>query len=150
MTFPRAYHASLHTGFGLAESACIAPLEWLPFGAASCTRARQLGRGCMLPQEELLCAEAMELRGACRDGVATMWCRMWCMSTGVKHGSETGTESGDSSDVSRAMPAAEHAAKAAFVRLMKQQHRCVAYDWHACIHARCIHTESVRCCMTAV
>lgn len=64
VTFPRAYHASLHTGFGLAESACIAPLEWLPFGAASCTRALQLGRGCTLPREELLCAEAMELRGA--------------------------------------------------------------------------------------
>lgn len=69
VTFPRAYHASLHTGFGLAEAACIAPLEWLPFGAASCARARRLGRGCMLPQEELLCAQAMELRGTIGGGM---------------------------------------------------------------------------------
>lgn len=73
VTFPHAYHASLHTGFGLAESACIAPLEWLPFGLASCTRALQLGRGCMLPREELLCAQAMELRGT-----TVLWIVLCC------------------------------------------------------------------------
>lgn len=54
-----------------------------------------------------------------------------CRGAGIKHGSETGTESGDSSEMAHAMPAAEHAAKTAFVRLMKQQHRCVGMHFNA-------------------
>ncbi|KAJ8631969.1 hypothetical protein MRB53_025305 [Persea americana] len=59
ITFPRAYHAGFSHGFNCGEAVNFAIGDWFPLGALASQRYALLNRTPLLPQEELLCKEAM-------------------------------------------------------------------------------------------
>ncbi|KAJ4950221.1 hypothetical protein NE237_027053 [Protea cynaroides] len=61
ITFPRAYHAGFSHGFNCGEAVNFAIGDWFPLGVVASQRYALLGRMPLLPQEELLCKEAMLL-----------------------------------------------------------------------------------------
>lgn len=63
ITFPRSYHAGFSHGFNCGEAVNLALIDWFPFGAAASKRYEFLNRVALLPHEELLCKETMNLAG---------------------------------------------------------------------------------------
>lgn len=61
ITFPRAYHAGFSHGFNCGEAVNFAVGDWFPLGSFASRRYALLNRTPLLPQEELLCKEAMLL-----------------------------------------------------------------------------------------
>ncbi|KAL0357399.1 UNVERIFIED_CONTAM: Lysine-specific demethylase [Sesamum calycinum] len=61
ITFPRAYHAGFSHGFNCGEAVNFAIGDWFPLGSIASRRYALLNRMPLLPQEELLCKEAMQL-----------------------------------------------------------------------------------------
>ncbi|XP_042055334.1 lysine-specific demethylase JMJ706-like [Salvia splendens] len=61
ITFPRAYHAGFSHGFNCGEAVNFAVGDWFPLGSIASRRYALLNRTPLLPQEELLCKEAMLL-----------------------------------------------------------------------------------------
>ncbi|XP_051114573.1 lysine-specific demethylase JMJ13 [Andrographis paniculata] len=61
ITFPRAYHAGFSHGFNCGEAVNFAMGDWFPLGSIASRRYALLNRMPLLPQEELLCKEAMQL-----------------------------------------------------------------------------------------
>ncbi|CAA2938120.1 Hypothetical predicted protein [Olea europaea subsp. europaea] len=61
ITFPRAYHAGFSHGFNCGEAVNFATGDWFPLGSIASRRYALLNRMPLLPQEELLCKEAMQL-----------------------------------------------------------------------------------------
>ncbi|KAL3817910.1 hypothetical protein ACJIZ3_003815 [Penstemon smallii] len=61
ITFPRAYHAGFSHGFNCGEAVNFAIGDWFPLGTIASRRYALLNRIPLLPQEELLCKEAMLL-----------------------------------------------------------------------------------------
>ncbi|KAG6411535.1 hypothetical protein SASPL_129618 [Salvia splendens] len=61
ITFPRAYHAGFSHGFNCGEAVNFAVGDWFPLGTIASRRYALLNRTPLLPQEELLCKEAMLL-----------------------------------------------------------------------------------------
>lgn len=61
ITFPRSYHAGFSHGFNCGEAVNFAIIDWFPFGEAACKRYEFLNRMTLLPHEELLCKETMNL-----------------------------------------------------------------------------------------
>ncbi|KAL8552940.1 hypothetical protein ACS0TY_001566 [Phlomoides rotata] len=61
ITFPRAYHAGFSHGFNCGEAVNFAIGDWFPLGSIASRRYALLNRMPLLPQEELLCKEAMLL-----------------------------------------------------------------------------------------
>ncbi|KAL2455097.1 Transcription factor jumonji (jmj) family protein/zinc finger (C5HC2 type) family protein [Abeliophyllum distichum] len=61
ITFPRAYHAGFSHGFNCGEAVNFATGDWFPLGSIASRRYALLNRIPLLPQEELLCKEAMQL-----------------------------------------------------------------------------------------
>ncbi|CAA0843258.1 Transcription factor jumonji (jmj) family protein / zinc finger (C5HC2 type) family protein [Striga hermonthica] len=61
VTFPRAYHAGFSHGFNCGEAVNFALGDWFPLGSVASRRYAVLNRMPLLPQEELLCKEAMLL-----------------------------------------------------------------------------------------
>ncbi|EPS73691.1 hypothetical protein M569_01064, partial [Genlisea aurea] len=61
ITFPRAYHAGFSHGFNCAEAVNFAMGDWFPLGSIASRRYALLNKIPLLPQEELLCKEAMLL-----------------------------------------------------------------------------------------
>ncbi|KAK6162184.1 hypothetical protein DH2020_002025 [Rehmannia glutinosa] len=61
ITFPRAYHAGFSHGFNCGEAVNFAIGDWFPLGSIASRRYALLNRIPLLPQEELLCKEAMLL-----------------------------------------------------------------------------------------
>ncbi|PIN22815.1 [histone H3]-lysine-36 demethylase [Handroanthus impetiginosus] len=61
ITFPRAYHAGFSHGFNCGEAVNFAIGDWFPLGSIASRRYALLNRVPLLPQEELLCKEAMLL-----------------------------------------------------------------------------------------
>ncbi|KAL6550515.1 Lysine-specific demethylase jmj13 [Orobanche minor] len=61
ITFPRSYHAGFSHGFNCGEAVNFATGDWFPLGSIACRRYALLNRMPLLPQEELLCKEAMLL-----------------------------------------------------------------------------------------
>ncbi|KAI3469175.1 hypothetical protein Pfo_025838 [Paulownia fortunei] len=59
ITFPRAYHAGFSHGFNCGEAVNFAIGDWFPLGSIASRRYALLNRMPLLPQEELLCKEAM-------------------------------------------------------------------------------------------
>ncbi|PKA55729.1 Lysine-specific demethylase REF6 [Apostasia shenzhenica] len=59
ITFPRAYHAGFSHGFNCGEAVNFAIGDWFPLGAVASDRYSLLKRMPLIPQEELLCNEAM-------------------------------------------------------------------------------------------
>ncbi|MBA0621489.1 hypothetical protein Godav_007104 [Gossypium davidsonii] len=96
ITFPRAYHAGFSHGFNCGEAVNFAIGDWFPLGAIASLRYAHLNRAPLLPQEELLCKEAMLLY--------------------------TSLELEDL-DYSLADLAAHHCIKVSFVKLMRFLHR---------------------------
>ncbi|KAM3270869.1 lysine-specific demethylase isoform X1 [Capsicum chacoense] len=62
VTFPRAYHAGFSHGFNCGEAVNFATGDWFPIGSIASRRYALLNRVPLLPNEELLCKEAMLLR----------------------------------------------------------------------------------------
>ncbi len=63
VTFPRAYHAGFSNGFCVGEAVNFAMHDWYQFGADCCLRYRRLAQPPILPHDELICEEALLLRG---------------------------------------------------------------------------------------
>ncbi|KAL3652023.1 hypothetical protein CASFOL_001704 [Castilleja foliolosa] len=61
ITFPRSYHAGFSHGFNCGEAVNFAIGDWFPLGSSASRRYSLLNRIPLLPQEELLCKEAMLL-----------------------------------------------------------------------------------------
>ncbi|KAL0331606.1 UNVERIFIED_CONTAM: Lysine-specific demethylase [Sesamum angustifolium] len=61
ITFPRAYHAGFSHGFNCGEAVNFAIGDWFPLGLIASRRYALLNRMPLIPQEELLCKEAMQL-----------------------------------------------------------------------------------------
>lgn len=61
ITFPRAYHAGFSHGFCCGEAVNFAVGDWFPLGSIASHRYALLNRIPIIPQEELLCKEAMLL-----------------------------------------------------------------------------------------
>ncbi|KAL3360583.1 hypothetical protein AABB24_013819 [Solanum stoloniferum] len=61
VTFPRAYHAGFSHGFNCGEAVNFATGDWFPIGSIASRRYALLNRVPLLPNEELLCKEAMLL-----------------------------------------------------------------------------------------
>ncbi|KAL3649622.1 hypothetical protein CASFOL_006025 [Castilleja foliolosa] len=61
ITFPRSYHAGFSHGFNCGEAVNFAIGDWFPLGSIASRRYSLLNRMPLLPQEELLCKEAMLL-----------------------------------------------------------------------------------------
>ncbi|KAL6501513.1 hypothetical protein OROGR_026646 [Orobanche gracilis] len=61
ITFPRSYHAGFSHGFNCGEAVNFATGDWFPLGSIACRRYALFNRMPLLPQEELLCKEAMLL-----------------------------------------------------------------------------------------
>ncbi|XP_057799265.1 lysine-specific demethylase JMJ13-like [Salvia miltiorrhiza] len=64
ITFPRAYHAGFSHGFNCGEAVNFAVGDWFPLGSIASRRYALLNRTPLLPQEELLCKEAMLLHAS--------------------------------------------------------------------------------------
>ncbi|KDP30391.1 hypothetical protein JCGZ_17120 [Jatropha curcas] len=64
ITFPRAYHAGFSHGFNCGEAVNFAIGDWFPMGAIASRRYAILNRMPLLPHEELLCKEAMNLHSS--------------------------------------------------------------------------------------
>lgn len=64
VTFPRGYHAGFGCGFNVGEAVNFALPEWFPFGMDSVVRYSRLERLPVLPCEELLVKEALQLKRA--------------------------------------------------------------------------------------
>ncbi|XP_041997121.1 lysine-specific demethylase JMJ706-like isoform X2 [Salvia splendens] len=64
ITFPRAYHAGFSHGFNCGEAVNFAVGDWFPLGTIASRRYALLNRTPLLPQEELLCKEAMLLHAS--------------------------------------------------------------------------------------
>ncbi|GAB2209597.1 hypothetical protein Droror1_Dr00026815 [Drosera rotundifolia] len=96
ITFPKAYHAGFSHGFNCGEAVNFAIGDWFPLGAIASKRYSLLNRVPLLPHEELICKEAMDLRR--NDEIE-----------------RPGNES--------AYLASEHSIKVSFVQLMRFQHR---------------------------
>ncbi|KAL9256459.1 Lysine-specific demethylase JMJ13-like protein [Drosera capensis] len=92
ITFPRAYHA----GFNCGEAVNFAIGDWFPLGAIASKRYSLLNRVPLLPHEELICKEAMDL-----------------------HRNDKIERPGNES----AYLASEHSIKVSFIQLMRFQHR---------------------------
>ncbi|XP_073308928.1 lysine-specific demethylase JMJ13-like isoform X3 [Primulina huaijiensis] len=61
ITFPRAYHAGFSHGFCCGEAVNFAVGDWFPLGSIASHRYALLNKIPIIPQEELLCKEAMFL-----------------------------------------------------------------------------------------
>ncbi|KAG8382522.1 hypothetical protein BUALT_Bualt05G0086200 [Buddleja alternifolia] len=68
ITFPRAYHAGFSHGFNCGEAVNFAIGDWFPLGSIASRRYALLNRVPLLPQEELLCKEAMLLYASLEHG----------------------------------------------------------------------------------
>ncbi|CAI9092543.1 OLC1v1027812C1 [Oldenlandia corymbosa var. corymbosa] len=68
ITFPRAYHAGFSHGFNCGEAVNFATNDWFPFGIEASHRYAVLTRMPIIPYEELLCKEAMQLSQASDHG----------------------------------------------------------------------------------
>ncbi|CAN4076063.1 unnamed protein product [Withania somnifera] len=96
VTFPRAYHAGFSHGFNCGEAVNFATGDWFPISSIASRRYALLNRVPLLPNEELLCKEAMLLH--------------------------TDLELGDSAYSSTDL-ITHHTIKVSFVNLMRFQHR---------------------------
>ena len=63
VTFPRGYHAGFSNGFCVGEAVNFAMHDWYQFGANCCLRYRRLNQPPILPHDELICEEAILLKG---------------------------------------------------------------------------------------
>ncbi|KAJ1422113.1 JmjN domain [Sesbania bispinosa] len=61
ITFPKAYHAGFSTGFNCGEAVNFAIGDWFPLGAEASKRYAHLRMFPIIPHEELLCKEAMQI-----------------------------------------------------------------------------------------
>lgn len=66
LTFPRAYHAGFGNGFQVGEAVNFGMGGWWPFGEDARQRYRRLRHPAILPQEQVLCDEALQLAGRLR------------------------------------------------------------------------------------
>ena len=64
VTFPRAYHAGFSNGYCLGEAVNFATRDWFPFGGDCCARYRRVRKPPILPHDELVVAEGLQLIGA--------------------------------------------------------------------------------------
>ncbi|KAI3505346.1 hypothetical protein L1887_27444 [Cichorium endivia] len=104
VTFPRAYHAGFSHGFNCSEAVNFAIGDWFLLGSIASHRYALLNRTPLLPHEELLCKESMLLRSTPE--------------------SESEPESElDSKDQSSTDTNSHKNIKAAFVNLIRFQHR---------------------------
>ncbi|XP_019465230.1 PREDICTED: lysine-specific demethylase JMJ706-like isoform X1 [Lupinus angustifolius] len=67
ITFPRAYHAGFSHGFNCGEAVNFAIGDWFPLGAEASKRYANLRMFPIIPYEELLCKEAMQLYKLSKD-----------------------------------------------------------------------------------
>ncbi|XP_024961234.1 lysine-specific demethylase JMJ706-like [Cynara cardunculus var. scolymus] len=96
VTFPRAYHAGFSHGFNCSEAVNFAIGDWFLLGSIASHRYALLNRTPLLPHEELLCKESMLLRS---------------------------TMEYEDQDLSSADVISHRNIKAAFVNLIRFQHR---------------------------
>ncbi len=76
VTFPRAYHAGFSNGFCVGEAVNFAMHDWYQFGQDCSLRYRRLKQPPILPHDELVCEEAMLLKGAHFGPVTWLLCMM--------------------------------------------------------------------------
>ncbi|CAL0329335.1 unnamed protein product [Lupinus luteus] len=67
ITFPRSYHAGFSHGFNCGEAVNFAIGDWFPLGAEASKRYANLRMFPIIPYEELLCKEAMQLYKLIKD-----------------------------------------------------------------------------------
>ncbi|KAJ9537014.1 hypothetical protein OSB04_029747 [Centaurea solstitialis] len=96
VTFPRAYHAGFSHGFNCSEAVNFAIGDWFLLGSIASHRYSLLNRTPLLPHEELLCKESMLLRS---------------------------TMEYEDQDLSSADAISHRNIKAAFVNMIRFQHR---------------------------
>ncbi|KAI3430679.1 hypothetical protein D9Q98_005268 [Chlorella vulgaris] len=61
ITFPRAYHSGFGNGFNVGEAVNFSLGDWWPYAEDARQRYRRLRHPSILPQEQLLCDEALAL-----------------------------------------------------------------------------------------
>ncbi|CAA2994583.1 Hypothetical predicted protein [Olea europaea subsp. europaea] len=122
ITFPRAYHAGFSHGFNCGEAVNFATGDWFPLGSIASRRYALLNRTPLLPQEELLCKEAMQLY--------------------------TNLELEDP-DYSSADLISQNSIKVSFVNLIRFQHRArwSLMKWKACTYVSFISHGTILCSM---
>lgn len=71
LTFPRSYHAGFSAGFCLGEAVNFAMGEWWPFGEAARRQYLAMQRTHILPHDQALTLEGIELAGELRRRAAS-------------------------------------------------------------------------------
>ncbi|XP_050105757.1 putative lysine-specific demethylase JMJ16 isoform X2 [Malus sylvestris] len=66
LVLPRAYHSGFDSGFNFSETACVAPLDWLPHGQDAVELYCEQGRRTSISHDKLLL-------GAAREAVRAQW-----------------------------------------------------------------------------
>ncbi|KAL6214533.1 hypothetical protein ACLB2K_013965 [Fragaria x ananassa] len=66
LVFPGAYHSEFDCGFNFSESACFAPLDWLPYGQNAVELYSERERKTSISYDKLLL-------GAAREAVRAQW-----------------------------------------------------------------------------
>ena len=66
LVFPGAYHSEFDCGFNFSESACFAPLDWLPHGQNAVELYSERERKTSISYDKLLL-------GAAREAVRAQW-----------------------------------------------------------------------------
>lgn len=66
LVLPGAYHSGFDCGFNFSETACVAPLDWLPHGQEAVELYCEQGRKTSISHDKLLL-------GAAREAVRAQW-----------------------------------------------------------------------------